>query len=115
MVASTALLWFDFALTFTAEVEQIWMRKFTGATIVYLLMRYSALIHRVFFMLEVFVWNSSDRVGDSSPDIVSTCAHAHTSPALRQTCGGIIYSGDILIILHILGFACADFLHFVCT
>ena len=90
------------------------MRKFTGATIVYLLMRYVALIERVFFTLEVLVWNSNDRVGDCS-DIVSTRAHAYISSALRQTCGWITYSDNMFFILSYLGFACADFLHFVCT
>ena len=62
MSVYAALLWFDFALTFTTEVQRIWRRKFSGATVVYLFMRYSALIERVLFVLEVLVWKSSDKV-----------------------------------------------------
>ncbi|TFK90250.1 hypothetical protein K466DRAFT_597097 [Polyporus arcularius HHB13444] len=58
----TALLWFDFALTFTTEVRRIWRRRFTGATVVYLFTRYTALIERIFFVLEVFLWNSTDEM-----------------------------------------------------
>ncbi|KAI0752826.1 hypothetical protein C8Q80DRAFT_1118138 [Daedaleopsis nitida] len=61
IVATTALLWFDFSLTFTTEVRRIWRRKFSGATLVFLFMRYSALLDRVLFVLEVLLWKSSDR------------------------------------------------------
>ncbi|RDX48635.1 hypothetical protein OH76DRAFT_1556930 [Lentinus brumalis] len=62
IVASTALLWFDFALTFTTEVRRIWRRRFTGATVVYLFTRYTALVQRIFFVLEVFLWNSTNEM-----------------------------------------------------
>ncbi|TBU23594.1 hypothetical protein BD311DRAFT_68396 [Dichomitus squalens] len=66
IVASSALLWFDFALTFTTEVQRIWRRRFTGATLVYLFTRYTALLDRLFFASEVLLWNSSNRVGIQS-------------------------------------------------
>ena len=59
---SAALLWFDFALTFTTEVKRIWRRRFSGATVVYLLTRYIAVVERVFFVLEVLLWKSTDEV-----------------------------------------------------
>ncbi|KAH9849067.1 hypothetical protein C2E23DRAFT_906155 [Lenzites betulinus] len=62
IVASSALLWFDCIITFPEEYRRIWRRKFTGATFVYLFMRYSAVFDRIFFVLEVLVWNSSDKV-----------------------------------------------------
>ena len=58
-----ALLWFDFALTFSTEVRRIWARKFSGATLVYLLTRYTAIIDRILFVTEVLLWSSSDEVG----------------------------------------------------
>ena len=67
-----ALLWFDFALTFTTEVRRIWRRKITGATIVYLFTRYAAVVERVFFLLEILLWNSTDEVGWSLP-----CSDCH--------------------------------------
>ena len=57
-----AVLWFDFALTFTTEVRRIWRREFSGATLVFLLMRYIAVVERVFFVLEVLLWKSTDEV-----------------------------------------------------
>ncbi|RPD57834.1 hypothetical protein L226DRAFT_540198 [Lentinus tigrinus ALCF2SS1-7] len=82
IVASTALLWFDFALTFTTEVRRIWRRRFTGATVVYLFTRYAALIERVFFVLEVLLWNSTD-----------------------ETCGRIDRVDDVLTIINYFAFA----------
>lgn len=58
----TALLWFDFALTFTAEVRGIWRRRFSCATLIYLFMRYTALIDRVFFILMILPSNLTDQV-----------------------------------------------------
>lgn len=58
----TALLWFDHMLTFPSEYSRIWRRKFTGATLVFLLMRYAAFIERIFFVLEVLVWGANDEV-----------------------------------------------------
>ncbi|KAI0365082.1 hypothetical protein BV20DRAFT_955068 [Pilatotrama ljubarskyi] len=85
IIASSALLWFDFALTLPAEYRRIWRRKFTGATVVYLLTRYIAVIERIFFVLEVLVWNSSDQV--------------RTPP-----CGGITHTDDVLLFLNYLAF-----------
>ncbi|KAI0800202.1 hypothetical protein C8Q74DRAFT_1235040 [Fomes fomentarius] len=82
IVASTALLWFDFALTFTTEVRRIWGRKFSGATLVFLFMRYTALLDRVFFLLQVLLWNTSD-----------------------TACGGIDRTDDVLVILNYFGIA----------
>ncbi|KAI9059899.1 hypothetical protein FKP32DRAFT_1579041 [Trametes sanguinea] len=87
IIASSALLWFDFALTFTDEYRRIWKRKWTGATLVYLLTRYVAVIERIFFVLEVLVWNSSDQV----------------RPSL--SCGGITHTDDVLLFLNYLAFS----------
>ncbi|KAI0629547.1 hypothetical protein C8Q77DRAFT_1220240 [Trametes polyzona] len=88
IIASSALLWFDFALNLPNEYRRIWSRKFTGATVVYLLMRYAAVIERIFFVLEVLVWNSSDRVSQPS-----------------ALCGGITHSDDVLLIINYLAFS----------
>ncbi|KAH9889273.1 hypothetical protein C8Q73DRAFT_654019 [Cubamyces lactineus] len=84
IIASSALLWFDFALTLPTEYRRIWKRRFTGATIVYLLTRYIAVIERIFFVLEVLVWNSTD-------------------PVFR--CGGITHTDDTLLFLNYLAFS----------
>ncbi|KAI0365086.1 hypothetical protein BV20DRAFT_954980 [Pilatotrama ljubarskyi] len=85
IIASSVWLWFDFTLTCSAEYQRIWRRKYTGATVVYLLTRYIAMIERVFFVLEVLIWNSSDQV--------------RTPP-----CGGITHTDDVLLLLNYLAF-----------
>ncbi|KAI8971010.1 hypothetical protein BD414DRAFT_501370 [Trametes punicea] len=82
IIASSALLWFDFALTLPTEYRRIWKRKFTGATLVYLFTRYVAVIERIFFVLEVLVWRSSDK-----------------------RCGGITHTDDMLVFINYLAFA----------
>ncbi|KAI0325848.1 hypothetical protein GY45DRAFT_1260067, partial [Cubamyces sp. BRFM 1775] len=56
------LVWFDFVLTLPTEYRRIWRRQFTGATLVYLGIRYAAVIERIFLLLEALVWTSSDSV-----------------------------------------------------
>ena len=58
----TALLWYDFALTFAAEVQRIWRRRFSGATIIYLIMRYSMLFQSALFVGSTVLWHSTDKV-----------------------------------------------------
>ncbi|KAI1790332.1 hypothetical protein LXA43DRAFT_1062142 [Ganoderma leucocontextum] len=77
-----ALLWFDFALTFPTEVRRIWGREFSGATLVYLFTRYTALLDRVLFVTEVLLWNSSN-----------------------QTCGRISRADDVMVTLNYFAFS----------
>ncbi|KAI0653337.1 hypothetical protein C8Q70DRAFT_885484, partial [Cubamyces menziesii] len=56
------MLWFDFLTTIDMEYHRIWERKFTGATLVYVGIRYAAVISRIFLVLELFLWNISDKV-----------------------------------------------------
>ncbi|KAI0827781.1 hypothetical protein BC628DRAFT_1502229 [Trametes gibbosa] len=86
IVASSALLWFDCAMTFPEEYRRIWKRQFSGATLVYIVMRYSAVIERIFFVLEVLVWNSTDKTFVSQ-------------------CGRITHTDDALLFINYLSFA----------
>lgn len=70
-------------MTFPEEYRRIWRRKFTGATFVYLFMRYSAVIERIFFVLEVLVWNSSDKVSMFEP-FAQTFPFSHPIHATRR-------------------------------
>ncbi len=47
--------WFDYALTFTAEVERTWKHKFTGATV-------DASLFRHIWVVIHPLWISSDKV-----------------------------------------------------
>ncbi|KAH9889269.1 hypothetical protein C8Q73DRAFT_654178, partial [Cubamyces lactineus] len=83
ILASSVLLWYDFALTLAMEYRRIWQREFSGATIVYFTMRYIAVIERVFLIHKAFVLHSSEKVG----------------------CGGIAHVDDALVFLNYLAFS----------
>ncbi len=61
-IHTQALLWYDVALTFTAEVERIWCREFTYVTVVYLIMRYTAVLERGIFVLEIMLFGIDSTV-----------------------------------------------------
>ncbi|OCH86713.1 hypothetical protein OBBRIDRAFT_796932 [Obba rivulosa] len=91
IIASSALLYADWALCFTAEVERIWRRRFSGATVVYLLNRYVALAERLTLVTSVLLVTESDKV----------CAH------VLRTDDGLTDLGNLAIaafmILRVLG------------
>lgn len=58
--AGQALLVYDFALTFDQEIDLFWRRKVTGATILFLGTRYTAIFSFIFELLSVP--HVSDRV-----------------------------------------------------
>ncbi|KAM5537836.1 hypothetical protein V8D89_008478 [Ganoderma adspersum] len=82
VMASSALLWFDFVLTFPTEVRRIWGHGFTSATLVYLFTRYPAIVDRVLVILEIFIRSSSD-----------------------QTCGRISRVDGVMVTLKYFGFS----------
>ena len=61
-----ALLWYDFALTFNAEVPRIWHRKFSYVSFAYVCMRYSMLFDRVTLVLGILLWSIDNKVGYAS-------------------------------------------------
>ena len=50
-----ALLCFDFTLTFASECDRIWRRRVTGATVLFLLVRYTTVLLRVVVTLELIL------------------------------------------------------------
>ena len=46
---------------FPIEVPRIWRRRFTGATAVYLLNRYTVLFERIISIVEALSWHISDQ------------------------------------------------------
>ncbi|KAH9923022.1 hypothetical protein B0H21DRAFT_701311 [Amylocystis lapponica] len=62
ILASSALLYCDWAMTFTSEVQRIWRKKFTGATFVFLLNRYVALAERGTLTTTLFLQTLQDSV-----------------------------------------------------
>ncbi|TBU37624.1 hypothetical protein BD309DRAFT_1062320 [Dichomitus squalens] len=85
ILASGTLLFFDYMLTFTTEVERIWRRKLTGATIMYLLLRYTIMIDRIWFMTEILLWNSNNKtcgIIEHLDDIALTVNYLATSAVI---------------------------------
>ncbi|KAI0740858.1 hypothetical protein C8Q76DRAFT_853142 [Earliella scabrosa] len=86
---SAALLLYDCSLTFTDEVQRIWKRRFSGVTVVYLLIRYTVLFNRILVFLEFQAWN--DRTGPTICKLLE-----------RSTDVSTILSGFALAVLIIL-------------
>ncbi|TBU53136.1 hypothetical protein BD310DRAFT_830778, partial [Dichomitus squalens] len=100
ILASGTLLFFDYMLTFTTEVERIWRRKLTGATIMYLLLRYTIMIDRIWFMTEILLWNSNNKtcgIIEHLDDIALTVNYLATS----VTFAGVAFetASNLLLIL----------------
>ncbi|KAI0700991.1 hypothetical protein C8T65DRAFT_657038 [Cerioporus squamosus] len=82
IMASSALLWYDFGLTFTTEIQRVWHREVSCVSVAYLLMRYSALVDRTALVLEIVLWNAKE-----------------------ETCSILTHLDDILFILNLLATA----------
>ncbi|KZT66239.1 hypothetical protein DAEQUDRAFT_740110 [Daedalea quercina L-15889] len=53
-IAATTLLFYDYTLTFSREVRCIWRRKFSLATVLFLLNRYLFIVYRILMTVEMF-------------------------------------------------------------
>lgn len=61
--SSLVLLAYDHLLTISGEVEFVWRRKFSGATVVFLLNRYVTLFGKIMLPISTFWWpNQTDKV-----------------------------------------------------
>ncbi|TDL18642.1 hypothetical protein BD410DRAFT_842679 [Rickenella mellea] len=60
IISGTALVLYDYALTFSTEVSEIWKAKFNGAQALFFLTRYSYLVYTVLLCAEVFTQNPSE-------------------------------------------------------
>ncbi|CDO71086.1 hypothetical protein BN946_scf184844.g90 [Trametes cinnabarina] len=61
-MASSALLFVDWFMTFTDEVQRIWKGRFTGATVIFLITRYVAIAERINFVVSVVLPALSNQV-----------------------------------------------------
>ncbi|KAJ8489003.1 hypothetical protein ONZ51_g3220 [Trametes cubensis] len=61
-VAGIALLTYDYLLTFSGEIQFVWSRKFSGATVVFVLNRYVTLFSKIVLSISTFWWpNQTDQ------------------------------------------------------
>ena len=59
----TALIAYDYVLTISRELRGIWLRKWSGPTVVYIAIRYATLLLAVFYwvLFGEFQWHSKVR------------------------------------------------------
>ncbi|KAI0717045.1 hypothetical protein C8Q76DRAFT_767797 [Earliella scabrosa] len=62
IIASSVLLFADTLFTFTDEVQRIWRRRFTGATLIFLLTRWVAVAERIVLVISVVMPTVQDKV-----------------------------------------------------
>ncbi|TDL21508.1 hypothetical protein BD410DRAFT_898851 [Rickenella mellea] len=62
VISATALVFYDYALTFSTEKSEIWNSKFTGAQALFFLTRYSFMIYTVSFAANELIRNPPDAV-----------------------------------------------------
>ncbi|KAI0752823.1 hypothetical protein C8Q80DRAFT_1267308 [Daedaleopsis nitida] len=61
-VGSAVLLFYDFILTFVSEIQRVWRRKFSGAVVIFLLIRYTTLLNRIVLILELQPWSETTSI-----------------------------------------------------
>ncbi|RPD74157.1 hypothetical protein L226DRAFT_613552 [Lentinus tigrinus ALCF2SS1-7] len=61
IIASSGLLFVDTLFTFTDEVQRIWRRRFTGATLIFLLTRWVAVAERIVLVVSVVLPTVQDK------------------------------------------------------
>ncbi|KAI0667272.1 hypothetical protein C8Q78DRAFT_1082392 [Trametes maxima] len=102
IIASSILLFIDWSMTFTDEVQRIWGRRFTGATAVFLLTRYVAMAERTVLVTSVFLPAMEDKL--SYVRGVHDAPHAwdlgkrmdtHRVPGSPYTCANNRYPGIV--------------------
>ena len=64
-----ALLYYDYLLTIPAEIQCIWKRKLTLASILFLINRYATLVTRTLLIIQTVSWS---HVTDDEADKVCT-------------------------------------------
>jgi len=57
-VAATTLLFYDYVVTFSREIRCIWGRKFTWATVLFVLNRYLTLLNRILMIVDMLPWQN---------------------------------------------------------
>ncbi|KAJ3547393.1 hypothetical protein NM688_g5405 [Phlebia brevispora] len=82
----SALIWYDYALTFNGEIQQMWKRKFSWISLLYYANRYSLLINAVIVMLMQFHWSGLTQTKYSVPLI---CVHFVTTEKVLNVIVGI--------------------------
>lgn len=60
-LAASALYCYDYVLTFSQEVRCIWQRRFSGASLLFVLNRYAVLVNRLLRLIQLVSWSGFKR------------------------------------------------------
>ncbi|TCD64638.1 hypothetical protein EIP91_003840 [Steccherinum ochraceum] len=85
--ASTALLFYEYLLTFSDEIRCVWKARFSGVTLLYIFARYSTIAYRVFMIVQWAKWARSDvALSDSTAGI----AWSFMTLKMNTSLGGLL-------------------------
>ncbi|KAI0332781.1 hypothetical protein GY45DRAFT_1335420 [Cubamyces sp. BRFM 1775] len=91
-IAASVLLWYDVALTLSTEYSRIWRQPFSGATVVYLVMRYTMVTNSIFAVLVLLDWRSSEQ----------TCKFMALANQILSATFSLAFAGKCLILIRLL-------------
>lgn len=69
LTCDVVLFCYDYMLTLSQEISTVWQRRFSGATVIYLLSRYTVLVNRLVRLVQVVSWRGFE---EAQADLVST-------------------------------------------
>ncbi|KAJ3554691.1 hypothetical protein NM688_g2976 [Phlebia brevispora] len=87
VISVTTLQIYDHLLTFESEVRCIWRRAFSGATVIFLTMRYIPLIHAVFAVIQEVYCSGSSPSCSTCNALSRTRAVTTLFPLIALGCG----------------------------
>ena len=67
-MAATTLFFFDYILTFHAEISCIWKRKLSAGTLIYFINRYGTMLYRTLMIVQLVSFESAT---EAQADLVS--------------------------------------------
>jgi len=86
IIATSALLFFDCAISLSDEYHRVWRKRFSGTTAVYLVTRYGAVLERIVLLVSLFIRATEDssctpvlRLDDSLTDLNYAAMGAFTA------------------------------------
>ncbi|KAH9941674.1 uncharacterized protein BXZ73DRAFT_98062 [Epithele typhae] len=95
VVGSIAIVSYDYFLTLDREIQYIWRRKFTSASAIYIVTRYSSLAANIFTLLNFFPWPGKSTPTSLIPSAWQKCnalARAFTATATVIIMSSAVFS-----------------------
>ncbi|OAX33503.1 hypothetical protein K503DRAFT_518714 [Rhizopogon vinicolor AM-OR11-026] len=89
IVASSAMVTYDWVLTFGQEVDLVWRKRWSLMTFLYLSVRYIGILYSA----NMILWNLHTVL--LTDKAVSLTKHAHGQVLLQMSCCVVSYSGAV--------------------